>query len=306
VRATPWRGFRSLLCAVDFSEHSRLALQYAAALASRRGASLAVLYVSDPLLVAAASVALHDRTLTRRSAKELKQFIDEALHDASPRGVRVKSRVCVGTADDEIVRAAVAGRADLIVMGTHGLTGADRWFMGSTTLSVLQKTPIPVLASPPSIGDAAPMLSSWPDGRIVAALELDRESRKDVETAARIAGWLRASLLLVHVIDRSDAPSWLEGALSAHDRIRISKAQRDLDACAAIARRRVDTETRVLFGKPADQIAALVAVETSGLLIAALRDRRGWFGARRGSVSYHVLSRAVVPVLAWPPRWQPR
>jgi nucleotide-binding universal stress UspA family protein len=306
MRARPWRGFRSLLCAVDFSEHSRLALRYAAALASRRDTALTVLYANDPLLVAAASVALHDRTVARRSAKELRQFIHETLHDASLPGVRVKSRVCVGTADDEIVKAAVARRTDLIVMGTHGLTGADRWLMGSTTLSVLQRTPVPVLAIPSGIGDLSPVLSSWPDGRIVAALELDRESRKDVETAARIAGWLGASLLLVHVIDSIDAPSWLEGALSAHDRIRTSKAQRELDACAAIARRRVDTQTRVLFGKPADEIAAVVADETSGLLITALHDRRAWFGARRGSVSYHVLSHAVVPVLAWPPSWQPR
>jgi nucleotide-binding universal stress UspA family protein len=263
------------------------------------------LYANDPLLVAAASVALHDRTVAHRSAKELKQFIHETLHDASLRGLRVKSRVCVGSADDEIVKAAIAGRTDLIVMGTHGLTGAERWFMGSTTLSVLQKTPIPVLAIPGAIGHLAPTLSSWPDGRIVAALELDRESRRDVDTAARIAGWLEASLVLVHVIDAVDAPSWFKRALSAHDRIRASKARRDLDACAAIARRRVDTQTRVLFGKPADEIAAVVAAVPSGLLITALRDRRGWFGARRGSVSYHVLSHAVVPVLAWPPSWQP-
>jgi len=306
MSARPWRGFRSLLCAVDFSEPSRLALQYAAALASGRDVGLTVLYANDPLLVAAASVALHDRTLARRSAKELKQFIHETLRDTSLRGVRVKSRVCVGTAHDQIVKAAVAGRTDLIVMGTHGLTGADRWFMGSTTLSVLQKTRVPVLAIPSGIGDLVPVLSSWPNGRIVAALELDRDSRKDADTAARIAGWLRASLLLVHVIDRIDAPSWLEGALTAHDRIRIAKTERELDACAAIARRRVPTQTRVLFGKPADEIAAVVSAEVSGLLITALRDRRAWFGARRGSVSYHVLSHAVVPVLAWPPSWQPR
>ena len=209
-------------------------------------------------------------------------FIYKTLHDPSSRAVRLKSRVCVGTPDDEIIKAAVA------------------------TLSILQKTPVPVLAIPSAIGGLAPALSSWPAGRIVAALELDTTSRKDVETAARIAGRLGVSLLLLHVMASLDAPSWLEGALSAHDRVRASKAQRELDADAAIARRRVDTQTRVLSGKPADEIAAVVAAETSGLLMTALRDRRGWFGARRGSVSCHVLSHAVAPVLAWPPSWQPR
>jgi nucleotide-binding universal stress UspA family protein len=61
----------------------------------------------------------------------------------------------------------------------------------------------------------------------------------------------------------------------------------------------------VSCGRIADEIAALVAAEHIELLITALRDRRGWFGARRGSVSYHVLSHAVSPVLAYPRQWPP-
>ena len=56
----------------------------------------------------------------------------------------------------------------------------------------------------------------------------------------------------------------------------------------------------------ADEIAALAAAERTRLLVTALRDRRGWFGARRGSVSCHVLSHAVAPVLACPPEWRAR
>jgi hypothetical protein len=40
--------------------------------------------------------------------------------------------------------------------------------------------------------------------------------------------------------------------------------------------------------------------------MTALRDRRGWFGARRGAVSNHVLSHAVTPVLAIPQKWRLR
>lgn len=304
--SAPWAGFRSVLCAVDFSETSRLALRYAATLASRPRGRLSVVYANDPLLVAAAAVALHDRTVATRSGKELKQFINATLAGITQRRVRVKTRISVGAGDDEILKAVVHDRADLLVMGTHGLTGADRWFMGSTTLSVLQRTTIPVLAIPVGSDDAVPDLSSWPDGRIVAAVELDRRSRTDVETGARIAQWFGSSLLIAHVIEGIDAPSWLKGTLSGHDRIRLAQSKRVLDALAVIARRRIETDTRVACGRPADEIAVLAAAESAGLLITALRDRRGWFGARRGAVSYHVLSHAVVPVLAWPPQWRPR
>jgi nucleotide-binding universal stress UspA family protein len=305
MRARPWGGFRSILCAVDFSDPSRLALRHAAVLA-RRGADLTVVYANDPFLVSAAAVALRDRTVARRSAVELKRFVDETLHDTAMRGVRIRTRVSVGPASDQILAAVRTARADVIVMGTHGFTGAARWFMGSTTLSVLQQTPVPVLAVPGGIGGAARDLSSWPEGRVVAAVELDRDAGNDVETAARITQWFGASLLLVHVVEAIDTPSWLANALSGHDRIRLTKAQHELDAAAALARRRIDTQTLVTCGQPADEMAAVASAEASGLLLTALRDRRGWFGARRGSVSYHVLSHAVVPVLAWPPRWRPR
>jgi nucleotide-binding universal stress UspA family protein len=291
---------------VDFSEPSRLALRYAAALAGRRKIGLTVCYANDPLLVAAASAALHDRTFARRSAGELQRFINATLAGEARRRLRLKSRVSTGGADDEILKAVVATRSDLVVMGTHGLTAANRLLVGSTTLSVLQRTPVPVLAVPWAGGDVEHDPSLWPAGRVVAAIELGGRAREDVDSAARIAHWFGRPLLLVSIVDDIDAPTWLQGALTGHERIRVAQASRELAALEAVARQRVEVESRVVCGRPADEIAAISASERSRLVITALRDRRGWFGARRGSVSYHVLSHAVAPVLACPPQWRAR
>jgi hypothetical protein len=59
-------------------------------------------------------------------------------------------------------------------------------------------------------------------------------------------------------------------------------------------------------GNIADEIAAIAATERTGLVLTALSDRRGWFGATRGSISYHLLSHAITPVLAYPLSWRPR
>jgi nucleotide-binding universal stress UspA family protein len=300
-------GFRSVLCPIDFSEQSRLALRYAEAVARRGGARLIVSYANDPLLVAAAAAALHDRRLSQRSVSELRTFIDATLKPHASKRLRLKTQVSVGSPADEILKAAARGGSDLIVMGTHGLTGASRLLMGSTTLSVLQRTTIPVLAVPWAGGgsDARPS-PSWPGGRIAAALELEGSAaRGDVEVAAGVAKWFGSSLLLLHVVGDIAAPEWLGGDLSAADRIRVAHAQQQVDALATGALRTVRAEGRVSCGRIADEIAALVAAEHIELLITALRDRRGWFGARRGSVSYHVLSHAVSPVLAYPRQWSP-
>jgi universal stress protein A len=285
AKPKPWAGFRSVLCPVDFSEHSRQALRYAEAMALRSAAaSLTVTYTNDPLLVAAAAAALHDHHVAKRSLKELETFVNETLA-ASRKRLRVTCRVAIGTPADQILKAAARQRSDLIVMGTHGLTGADRLLLGSTTMSVLQRTGVPVLAVPRrSEQGPAP---SWPGSRILAPVELDDAAPREV-------------------VPGITAPHWLRGDLSAHDRIRIAEAQRRIDALAAVAGRHVRTDARVLCGAIADEIAAVAAGEGIDLLVTALRDRRGWFGAKRGSVSYHVLSYAVAPVLAYPQQWRPR
>ena len=298
-----WSGFRSVLCPVDFSECSRHALRSAVAVALRGTAALRVMYVNDPLLVAAASAALHDRRLVKRSARELKTFINVTVPAKTRARLHITSGASVGDPADQILREAGDRAADLIVLGTHGLTGVDRLLIGSTTLNVLQRTKVPVLAVP----DGHERRGGLPPSpRIVAALDLDAAAAGEVDVAARVAQWFGSSLLLLHVISDIAAPAWLTGDLSAHERIRVAQAQQRLERLAVKAQRHVTTKTRVTCGRVADEIAALAAAEDTGLVISALRDRRGWFGARRGSIAYHVLSHAVTPVLAYPTRWRPR
>ena len=174
MRSKSWNGFQSVLCPVDFSEASRLALRYAEALTVRANATLRVTYANDPLLVAAAAAALHDRHIAKRSAKELQDFTDSTLSARSRKQLRVKTQVSIGDPAVEIMKASARARSDLMVLGTHGLTGADRLLMGSTTLSILQQTTIPVLAVPRTAANPAVLPSaSWPGSRIVAALDLE-------------------------------------------------------------------------------------------------------------------------------------
>jgi nucleotide-binding universal stress UspA family protein len=147
--APRWRGFQSVLCPIDFSRHARLALRYAAAIAARDGSALRVVYVNDPLLVAAASVALHDADMARRSRRQLEKWVEATIAPASRTRLQLTLEVAVGSPAEAILRSARRARADLIVLGTRGARGATRLLLGSTTLNVLQRSTIPVLAIPP-------------------------------------------------------------------------------------------------------------------------------------------------------------
>src|SRR5262245_27595177 len=239
ARAKRWAGFRSLLCPIDFSERSRRALKYAEAIASRGDAALAVAYVNDPLLVAAAGAALHDDRLVKKSGQELQDFVAATLSPGAKQKL-VKYHVSIGDPAAEILKAASRCHSDLVVLGTHGLTAAERLLVGSTTLSVLQQTTVPLLAVPGSNDSPADgPAPEWPGAPIVVALELDSASTADVDIAAQVAEWFGSSLLLVHVVSEVAAPDWLEADLSAHERIRVAQAQQRLDALAERARQRV-------------------------------------------------------------------
>lgn len=275
-----WNGFRSIVCAVDFSEQSARALQYAGVLARRGGAALTALHVADPLLTAAAAAALRDREMVARSERELDAFTSEALVTAAD--VTRTNRVVVGNPADEILASAASAGADLIVLGTSGLTGARRLLLGSTTLSVLERTPVPVLAVPGADDSSRPS-PDWPGPVVAAAVEHDARTRSELRLAADIAAWLRASLLIVHVAARRDASEAAAAALTSE-----SAALRT-DAAARV---------QVVTGDVGPAVAAAARAAGAGLVMTMLRDRLGWFGPQRGSVSYDVVTHATTPVLA--------
>jgi nucleotide-binding universal stress UspA family protein len=61
------------------------------------------------------------------------------------KGVNVNILIVEGHAAEEIIKAALNTKADLIAMSTHGRSGLGRWAMGSITDKVLHDSSIPVL-----------------------------------------------------------------------------------------------------------------------------------------------------------------
>jgi nucleotide-binding universal stress UspA family protein len=139
-------GCRSILCGVDFSRHSADALRYAADLARLRRARLSVVFVVDPLLSAAAAAAYDRRVMSSTAKQDLERFVRKTLGpDASP-GIQLV--VAMGKPAQTILATAARIGADLVVVGTHGLTGFRRLFFGSTTEAILRRSTLPVLAVP--------------------------------------------------------------------------------------------------------------------------------------------------------------
>lgn len=60
-------------------------------------------------------------------------------------GLRAGGLTMTGDPAEQIVRAARTKHADLIVLGTHGRTGLNRFFVGSVAQRVIASAPCPVV-----------------------------------------------------------------------------------------------------------------------------------------------------------------
>jgi nucleotide-binding universal stress UspA family protein len=287
------RLFRSIVCPIDFSDQSASALRHAAALRRQTGGRLTALFVADPRLIDAAVSAYDERGLERTSRAQLRRFVSTTLTRGAAADVR--SVAAVGKPVEEILAAAARLHADLIVVGTHGLSGARKLFFGSTTDALLRTSGVPVLAVPASCS-APPR--GWPGQLMIAALDLDGGAAAELVGAVRIAAAFESPLLAVHVIPALALPPWMRGNRAVYNRARVGEAQARLQQLSLPVRRRISG--RVLIGDPAESIAALAVEEHADLLMMPVSGRPGFLQPRHDAMAYRVLCYAPAPILTLP------
>jgi nucleotide-binding universal stress UspA family protein len=127
---------RSIVVGTDGSEAADEAVRQATDMASREGARLhLVTAYPDPqfLRVRVASVA-HTETVDLREVAESQ--LKRAARDALSKGVEVETHVREGHPAEVIIDVANQEQADLIVVGSRGLTGIKRYLLGSVSSEV--------------------------------------------------------------------------------------------------------------------------------------------------------------------------
>jgi nucleotide-binding universal stress UspA family protein len=129
----------------DFSERSRYALDLAWVLARDHGARLIILHVVVlPSLLEMRTRVLANEPLPSTYAREAWDELYK-LQPPAGSGVDTVYRVECGDPAKVILRVAGECGADLIVLGSHGLTGFSRLLLGSVAEHVVRNASCPVL-----------------------------------------------------------------------------------------------------------------------------------------------------------------
>jgi nucleotide-binding universal stress UspA family protein len=144
------KPIQRILVPVDFSASSRAALEAAAFLAEKLGASVDVLHVWEPPGYVGPEVMIHmpgktGLPLVEFAHTEAGRDMERFLADFGKRGLRVSGRLETGLAVQTILRVAGDDHYDLIVMGTRGRTGLSHLMLGSVAERVVRRAACPVL-----------------------------------------------------------------------------------------------------------------------------------------------------------------
>jgi nucleotide-binding universal stress UspA family protein len=143
---------RHILLPTDYSDLARNAAIWARSLAETYGATLHVVHfvervpgVAPGPEAIATSLAIPGPDALAAAHKAMDQFVRDGLAGLA---VPVRPQVLDGSPREQIARYAAAASIDLIVIGTHARGLVKRIFLGSTSKSVLEHAPCPVVMVP--------------------------------------------------------------------------------------------------------------------------------------------------------------
>jgi nucleotide-binding universal stress UspA family protein len=291
---------RTILYPTDFSEASARAYAYAESLAGHYGAKLHVVHVAQPPTAAYPDYAFTGvlagvlRDLRGYSEKQLGCFMEGRAQHATEHGIQLECTVVEGSITAEILQYAEKNAIDLIVMGTHGLEGADRRTLGSVTEKVLRKALCPVLAiRKPEHSFVTPGSSGNSVGlrKILYCTDFSKDSNRAAEYAFSLAMEYGAEITLLNVLEELPRSGDAQSAMAeVKDRLRAIIPPDAAGRCSIPIKARI--------GRPYQEIIQLALEDQTDLVILGVRGRNIVDLTLFGSTTYRVIQRGSCPVLS--------
>lgn len=291
-----------VLCPTDFSEPSARALGYASAVAAWFGARITVAHVA-PIVVGVAGDLVYFPTPRGITSEQRASLLEELRAFAAAHveaGTPFDVDLVEGDPAREIERLTDRLKIDLLVLGTHGRRGAERWLLGSVAEQLVRRVRCPVLAvrAPRSPSKEGSLFKT-----IVCGADLRESSADTLSYALALAQDNDARLILLHALEGLPEPGTsptgpLAGLTSAAaEAVREDALSRLRRAVPAEARTWSRVEERVVPGRAYKEILRAASEEGADLVVLGVHSHgvveRFFFG----STANHVLRAAPCPVL---------
>lgn len=288
---------------VDGSDHSRAALEWAAAEAVRRGAVLRIVHSLGMPLVVSSYGGPAPFQPTDEISGQAKRVLSEAQRHATEQQPDVEAETVSAIEEAPLGLIRQSRPNDLIVLGTRGLGSIAALFVGSVSMRVAAQAPCPVVVVPHD-GQGHPATTSL--DRLVVGVDGSYNARRALGLAVDLAAGNEADLVVVNSweVPYPYDPITMTAAGYQPQEEAFEKQSEGLvsEELASVLENRDDVNIEVSAvrtqSNPVD--ALLRAAEEADAIVVGSRGRGTVRGLLLGSVSQGLLHRSRVPVIVLP------
>ncbi|WP_224333494.1 universal stress protein [Haloprofundus halobius] len=294
--------YDTILVPTDGSEAAATALEHALLMAQATDAAVHVLYVvdsepDDAPVEENGDVQRRDTLYQygQRTLEAAAERADELVGGGGAQMVRVETELQVGAPYEAILSYVDEKRVDLVVMGTHGRTGLQRYLLGSVAERVVRLADCPVMAVHED--DAEPAAYE----RILVPTDGSDCAEAAAEHAVAVARAFDAEVHALSVVNLVEEGGLFSagGVDSAFVRRLDQRGQADADVVVEHAREAgVRAESGVVHGVPHEEIGTYATENDIDLIAIGTHGRSGLRRYLLGSVTERVLRTVPVPILA--------
>lgn len=275
---------KNILIPLDFSETSLLALDHAVFMARLYKAEITLLHVVETFMFTSA-ITFNDTgndltSIVNEKAQEKLTNIANEIHDKS--GVKVHTRLETGRIYKSIIEASNSMKADVIIMGTHGVSGFREFVMGSNSFRVVTEAPCPVIsvqANSKKLGFTS----------IILPIDNSLASRQKVSYAADMALKYNCHIHIVGLINEND------DEFIRVLKLKISQVE------TYLKNHNVLFDTKFVKGDNLGDMTLKGASELNGDLIVMMTDQEADYefrGILMGSYSQKIVNHSKIPVMS--------
>lgn len=280
-------SIRNLLVPTDFSPSAQVALHVARAVAEQHQAKLYVAHVLTPVPVPPVPVEgmvnLHDFDLVT-AEREMDRIACEL------RSAEIQHEVVMreGLLWEELSALIAERKVDLLVTGTHGRGGLEKFLLGSVAEEIFRRAACPVLTVGPYVDEALAVRCRLE--RILFPTDLSAHSLHALPYAVEFAQEQNSELTLLHVAKPENASPHLRALVMQEQsqRLRWLTSGRPLPG-----RVRFEVE----FGEPAEVILRIAALLAADLIVLGVHQTAALASHVPWSVASRVVRAARCPVL---------
>jgi nucleotide-binding universal stress UspA family protein len=279
---------KRILIPTDFSETADLALEHASHLAKLCNAEIILLHVVTSYAFKAnlPEINAEDEAFNAKLSGVVGSKLEEYAASLSEKfSCPVHTKVAYGSVRDEVVRMANDLDADIIILGTHGVSGIREFFMGSNAFRIVSEAGCPVL----SVQRNATKIGFE---HIVVPVDNSFHSREKIGLAIRMANTYNATLHIcgMRSHDHDDAD------LNAKFRIKMKQVEDYL------TEREVKFTATTLFCANIATATMDYAQEKGADLILIMNEQEtNTTGFFLGPYAQQIVNHSAIPVLSMRP-----